>query len=63
MPRNNKKCSPTAINAVHNGLFKKSAALKFKLSRSTLQHRLKNPDCKVIYGRATVLSEEEEETT
>lgn len=50
-----------AINAVLNeGLSKKSAALKFKVSRSTLQHRLKHPYCKVTCGPATVLSEEEE---
>lgn len=50
-----------AINAVLNeGMSKKFAALNFSVSRSTLQHRLKNPDCKVTCGPATVLSEEEE---
>lgn len=50
-----------AINAVLNeGLSKKSAALKFKVSRSTLQHRLKNPESKTTCGPATVLSCEEE---
>jgi len=35
-----------AINAVLNeGLSKNSAALKYSVSRSTLQHRLKNPEC------------------
>jgi len=51
----------SAINAVLNeGLSKKSAALKFNVSRSTLQHRLKNPECKITCGSATVLSDEEE---
>lgn len=48
-------------NAVLNeGLSKKSAATKFKISRSTLQHRLKNPNCKITCGPATILSSEEE---
>jgi len=35
-----------AINAVLNdGLSKKAADRQFAVSRSTLQHRLKNPEC------------------
>lgn len=50
-----------AINAVLNeGLSKKAAARQFAVSRSTLQHRIKNPECKKTCGPAAVLSEEEE---
>lgn len=50
-----------AINAVLNeGASKKAAAQKFSVSRSTLQHRLKNPDGKKTCGPNTVLNKEEE---
>lgn len=39
---------------------KKTTVFKFKVSRSTLQYRLKNPDCKITCGLATVKSDEEE---
>lgn len=45
---------------LNDGLSKKCAALKFSVSRSTLQHRHKNPECKKTCGPATVFSEEEE---
>lgn len=57
----NEKNLNNAINAVlYEGLSKKSAASKFSVSRSTLQYRIKNPECKVTCGPKTVLSKEEE---
>ncbi|KAF0714677.1 HTH CENPB-type domain-containing protein [Aphis craccivora] len=51
----------SAINAVLNdGPSKKAAARQFSVSRSTIQHRIKNPGCKITCGPAAVLSEEEE---
>lgn len=65
MPRKRENFSnanlESAINAVLNeSLSKKSAAAKFKVSRSTLQHRLKNPNFTITRGPAIVLSSEEE---
>lgn len=53
MPRKHKTFSEenltSATNAVLNeSICKKAAALKFSISRSTLQHRLKNLDGKKI---------------
>lgn len=67
MPRKRENFSQSNLTAaveavVNEGMSKKSAAKKFSVSRSTLQHRLKNPDKKVSCGPSPVLSEEEENT-
>lgn len=52
-----------AVEAVVcESMSKKSAAKTFSVSRSTIQHRLKNPHQKISCGTAPVLSEEEENT-
>lgn len=67
MPKKRENFSQSNLTAaveavVNEGMSKKSAAKKFSVSRSTLQHRLKNPDQKVSCGPAPVLSDEEEKT-
>ncbi|KAF0716996.1 HTH CENPB-type domain-containing protein [Aphis craccivora] len=67
MPRKKENFSQSNLTAaveavVNEGMSKKSAAKKFSVSRSTLQHRLNNPDQKVSCGPAPILSEEEEKT-
>lgn len=66
MPRKRENFSQSNIDLavdafLNGGLSKKAAAQKFAIARSTLQHRLKNPNRKTTCGPATVLTVEEEE--
>lgn len=65
MPKKRENFSQSNLTAaveavINDGMSKKSAAKKFSVSRSTLQHRIKNPHQKISCGPAPVLSEEEE---
>jgi len=65
MPRKRENFSQSnmdaAIDAFISGLSKKAAAQKYGIPRSTLQHRLKNPNMKFTCGPATVLTQDEED--
>jgi len=49
-----------AIQAVHDGMSKKKAGIKFGVARSTIQFRMKNPDRKFTCGSSPILTEAEE---
>jgi len=66
MPRKRENFSQSNIDAaidafINDGLSKKAAAQKYGIPRSTLQHRLKNPNMKITCGPATVLTQDEED--